>query len=266
MRAENSKLKPTVYITTVPELHDVQRQRALPQTAASRHSSRGGRHARRRGAATQRRRRSDGWRLGTALLVLFAATGCGPKVMVPPRLDLARYYEVGLVTFTMENGRGSLNQVATERFAAEVFAGQLGVGILELGEADRVLQQIGEVELDARAAQAIGDVYGVPAVFVGHLKISSVKPRAAIVAFPRIEIPRVEATVGVEITVRLLSTESGATLWSNTGSATETVGELGLVDGEVYFGAQDPNEAYGRLVDILIYDLTGDLRPTYVRQ
>jgi hypothetical protein len=204
--------------------------------------------------------------LGAALLVMLAAGGCGSMVMVPPRLDLVPYGEVGLVAFTMEGGRGSLNEVATERFVAEIFAGQLGVGVLELGAADQVLEDIGEPELNARAAQAIGTSYSVPAVFIGHLTVSDVKPRAALGALPRLEIPRVEATVGVEITVRLLSTESGATLWSNTGRASETVGELGFVDGEVYFGAEDPNEAYGRLVDILIYELTRDLRPTYERR
>jgi hypothetical protein len=183
--------------------------------------------------------------------------------MVPPRLDLAPYQQVGLVLFTIENAKGSFHELATERFAQTILESQQGVEVLELGEAERLLDRIGEDRLDAFAARRIGDEFGVPAVFVGHMKVSDVKPRGAILD---LRFPRVEASVNVEVTVRLLSTESGATVWTKAGRATETVGELGIAGGEVYFGAENPDEAYGRLVDHLMWELTHDLRPTWVRQ
>jgi hypothetical protein len=111
---------------------------------------------------------------------------------------------------------------------------------------------------DPRAAQALGGEYDIPAVFVGEIKASPVRPRASISLNPR-----VEAVVTVDLTVRLLSTESGATLWSNTAQATESVGGLGLAGREIIFSAEDPDEAYGDLVAFLISELTRDFRPSY---
>jgi hypothetical protein len=171
-------------------------------------------------------------------------------------------YRVGLVGFTIENAKGSLDELATDRFAQAILDGQERVEVLELGDPERVLEETGESELGARAARAIGNEHGLPAVFMGHLKVSDVKPRGVLAG---LRLPRVEASVNVEVTVRLLSTESGATIWRKTGRATETVGEIGLLDGEPYFAAENPDDAYGRLVEILIYEVTHDLRPQWVK-
>ena len=196
--------------------------------------------------------------LSALLFSMAIVAGCGPKLLVPPRLDLVELYRVGLVRFTIENAKGSLNEIATEYFAEEVFVAQQGVEVLELGTLEQVLEEIGRESFDSRAARAMGDEYDVSAVFLGHLTASNVKPRAALYEFPGLE-----AVVSVRLTVRLISTESGATLWSNSAHATETVGELGLSGDDIYFSAEDPYEAYGHLVEHLVYEVTKDLRPTY---
>jgi hypothetical protein len=196
------------------------------------------------------------------LALLVVLTGCTKYVWAPPRLDLQPHTPVGLVTFTIENAQGTLHEVATQRFAEAAFAGQDGIEILELGEAAAVLAAVGEPEMGPRAAQRIGTEYDVPAVFVGHLVVSDVKPRGVLPPFGG---PHVEATVSVELTVRLLSTATGGTLWSRSARATETVGEVGFADGRPYFGAEDPNDAYGRLVEDLVSAVTGDLRPRKVK-
>lgn len=201
--------------------------------------------------------------LALATLVPLLA-GCASKyVWVGPRLDLQPHTPVGLVTFTIENAQGELHQVATRRFAEAAFAGQEGIEILELGDAETVLAQVGEPEMGPRAAQRVGTEYEVPAVFVGHLIVSNVKPSGALPPFGG---PQVRATVSVELTVRLLSTRSGGTLWTRSARATETVGEIGLVNGRPYFGAENPDDAYGRLVEELVFQVTDDLRPHRVKQ
>jgi hypothetical protein len=55
-------------------------------------------------------------------------------------------------------------------------------------------------------------------------------------------------------------------LWRSSAAATEKVGELALVGGQPEFSARDPNDAYGHLVNRLVYDVTYDLRSTWVRQ
>jgi len=239
MSTANARLQPTVLIDAVPRL----RRR---------------RKARRRFARVTR-----AIALTVAALMPFL-TGCASRyVWVGPRLDLRPHTPVGLVTFTIENAQGELNQLATRRFAEAAFAGQEGIEILELGDAETVLAQVGEPELGPRAAQRIGTEYDVPAVFVGHLVVSNVKPSGALPPFGG---PQLRATVSVELTVRLLSTGSGGTLWTRSARATETVGEIGLVNGRPYFGAENPDDAYGRLVEDLVFQVTDDLRPHRLKQ
>src|SRR2546427_748295 len=109
----------------------------------------------------------------SAFLLILLAVGCGGhKILVPPRLDLKPYGKVGLVTFTVENATGSLQQFATERFSEEILAAQPGVEVLELGPLDG--------ELDAARAQQLGKDKGVAAVFAGHLKVTNPTPGGGI--------------------------------------------------------------------------------------
>jgi hypothetical protein len=268
MADSNYKLRPTVFVDDVPALRDAAvRPGARASARAVRHSTAQARRRRQRWALAWEHlvpAARHGVRVALILAVPIALIGCASKkVLVPPRIDLTEHGRVGLVTFTIENAKGDLNGFATERFLQDVFAGQQGIEVLELGDAEALLAEVGESELGPRAIQRIGDAYRVPAVFVGHLKVSDVKPRGSLSG---LSLPRVEATVTVDLTVRLLSTESGGTLWSNRARASDVVGQVGLSGGQIYFSAEDPGEAYGRLVDGLIYTVTDDLRPHWVKQ
>jgi hypothetical protein len=198
------------------------------------------------------------------LLVIMAGVACGShSVLVPPRLNLVPYGQVGLVTFTAENAKGSLHEFATRRFSEYLLAAQTGIEVLELGAADSVLRRTHTTELGPAAAQGLGGERGVPVVFFGHLKVSNVKPSGGLV---QLAVPRLEATVSAELSVELLSTKSGGTLWRSSAAATEKVAGLALVDGQPVFSAKDPNDAYGQLVNRLVYAVTYDLRSTWVKQ
>jgi hypothetical protein len=198
------------------------------------------------------------------LLLAALSAGCASKrVMVPPRLDLQPYGSVGLVTFTVENAKGSLHDFATQRFAEEVLAGQSGIELLELGNADSLVRRVGETSFGPASAQALGEQRDVPAVFVGHLKVSNVKPSGGIIG---LQVPFVQATVTVDLMVRLVSTRSGGTLWRSSASASQKVGSVAIVGGIPEFSAKDPNDAYGELVNSLVWTVTHDLRPTWRRQ
>jgi hypothetical protein len=200
--------------------------------------------------------------LAAAMLVV-GSSGCSSKrVLVPPRLDLAPHARIALVTFTVENAKGELHTLATQRFAEYVLAAQPGTEVLELGPADSVLAGVGEREFGPRAARALAEQHDVRSVFVGHVKVSDVKPRATLGGV----MPRAEANVQVKLAVRLLSTASGATLWRASATASETVGAVGISGGVPYFSAEDPNEAYGRLVNRLVYAVTYDVRSTWQKQ
>ena len=185
------------------------------------------------------------------VLTLLVAAGCGGghTVLVAPRLNLLPYGSVGLVTFSIEKAKGSLNEFATRRFEEYVLAAQSGIEVQEFSLPD--------------SAQALGGARGVPAVFLGHLKVSDVKPSGGMIG---LTLPHVEATVTATLSVELRSTKSGGTLWRSSAVATEKVGQLAIVDGQPEFAARDPNDAYGHLINRLVYDVTYDLRSTWVKQ
>lgn len=200
-------------------------------------------------------------RVPVTILLLTALLACGgTKILVPPRLDLVPYERVALVTFTVDNAKGTLHEFATQRFAEEMLAAQ-SIEVLELGEMTWLLEETGRTRYGPAEARFIGEDHGVPLVFVGHMVVSNVKPTASISG-----IPRVGAEVDLSISVRMLSTESGATVWSRSAQGTAMVGELAFDGGIPSFGGRDPKDAYGDLVDPLIYEITRDMRPTYERR
>ncbi|PYO41015.1 MAG: hypothetical protein DMD33_15370 [Gemmatimonadetes bacterium] len=199
-----------------------------------------------------------------ALLLALSALGCSShRVLVPPRLDLRQYGRLGLITFSAENAKGSLPQYATERFSEEILAAQPGIEVLELGSVDSLLERVGEKEPGIVTAQELGKQRDVGAVFAGRLKVSNPNASGGLAG---LLTPHLEATVRVELTVRLLSTRSGATLWRSSAWATEKVGQVALVDGQLEFAARDPKGAYGRLVNRLIGLVTQDLWSTWQKQ
>jgi hypothetical protein len=187
-------------------------------------------------------------------LVAILLTACGgrPRVLLPPRLDLAPRAPIGLVTFTIENAQGSLHELATQRFAEHVLDGQPGTELLELGERRE--------RVDAAAARRLGEEHGLRSVFVGHVVVSDVRPRVSLSGGLR-----AAAEASVTMSVRLLSTESGGTVWTQSATTRETIAALSLEGGRVVFGADDPAAAYGELVNRLVYRLTADFRPTWQR-
>ena len=83
----------------------------------------------------------------TFLAIGAAACGGGSRtvtVEIPPRLDLSDFARVGLATFTVENAKGGLHELATRRFAEQVLEATRGVEVLELSDTDAVLRQASE--------------------------------------------------------------------------------------------------------------------------
>jgi hypothetical protein len=198
------------------------------------------------------------------ILILVAGLACAAKrVLVPARMDLHPYGKLGLVTFTVENGKGNLHQFATERFAENVLAAQPGIEILELGNIDTLMQRVGERDLGIATAQELGKRYGVTGVFAGHLKITNPNVAGGIAGILN---PQLEATIRTDLTVRLLSTQSGGTVWRQSAWATQKVGGISIEGGQVVFGARDPKTAYGPMVNTIVNIVTRDLWSTWQKQ
>ncbi len=193
----------------------------------------------------------------------LALSACSSKyAAVPARLDLAPYGRIAIVAFSTEQSNSVMSTLATERFAEALLKSQSGVELLELDGADASLKSF-TADADAAAlALALGREKNVPAVFVGHLKVSGVKPRGNLSASGM----NVRAAVSAELTVRLLSTKTGGTMWRSSAAANGTVGRIGLSGALPSIAMRDKEEAYGEVVGQLVTDVTRDLRPTWVKQ
>ena len=186
----------------------------------------------------------------SALAAALLLAGCAAKYsQVPPRMDLAPYGRVALAPFTAEPSDSVAGVLATERFAEALLTGQR-IELLELAAADT-------------AWRAAADSAGAPAVFVGHLTLKDDRPRGSL----SLAGLNVRSTVTAELSVRLVSTETGGTLWRSRSERRGTVGRLAVsASGMPAMSVRDRDEAYGELVRDLVGDVTRDMRETWVRQ
>lgn len=189
-------------------------------------------------------------------VTLTAACGGGRNrnmLEVAPVVGLAQHARIGLVTFTAEGARGGLASLATQRFQEQLLRAQPGIEVLELGSITG--------PVDAAAARRLGQQHGVKTVMVGHLTVSDLKPRVRLIGGLS-----ASTEVTLALSTKLLSSESGATMWARSSSIRETMQQVTIANGTAVFDAQDAAEAYGEIVNGLIWNVTADFRPTWVRQ
>lgn len=198
------------------------------------------------------------------ILVIIAAVlffCCGPVVLVPPEIDLIPYERVGLISFSLENAEGRLDEIATQRFLQEITYFQKGVQIIELGTMEEVLKKIDHENLNQEAVEAVGEHFGVTSFFVGKINVSDVKPQVDISML--IRSMRFRAAFSTSMTARFFSTETGATIWTDSVFRKESLAYLSMGEDHVpYFDVRDQEEAYVVIIERMIHDLTRDFRPT----
>lgn len=192
--------------------------------------------------------------LAVAALVMLSASACGggKRILQDPTVNLGPHSRIGLVTFTAENAKGGLVKLATQRFQEQLLRAQPGIEVLELGALT--------APVDAAAAKRLGEQHGVRTVAVGHIVISDVKPRIRLIGGMS-----ASTEVTLALSTKLLSTESGATVWARSSVMRETLQQVTLQNGTAIFDAQDAGEAYGEVLNELIWNVTTDFRATWVR-
>jgi len=192
---------------------------------------------------------------------LFMFVTCAPLVLVPPEVDLLPYERIGLISFSVENAEGQLDEMATQRFLQDITRFQRGVQIIELGRLDEVLGKINKTSLDHEAMSAIGEHFGVTSFFHGKIKVSDVKPDVDIAAL--IKSLRVRARFNISLSARLFSAETGATLWTDSVFRKGSLANMSIGQDQIpYFDVRDQDETYKILVERMVYELTRDFRPT----
>jgi hypothetical protein len=192
----------------------------------------------------------------------FGFVSCSSHyVIVPPVMDLMTVEPVGLVMFSVENAKGELDQMATQAFLQEA-TGYQRVPVLEIGKLEDILGKLDLKALDQDAARAIGERYKVKSFFHGEIRVSKVKRQVDVAGVLHGNL-RIRASLDIAVTCRLISAETGATLWTNSDTLNGTLGLLSIgEDGVPYFGVRDQDEATVRMLRELMFELTWDFRPT----
>lgn len=204
-------------------------------------------------------------RLLLASIPVSAALACGgSKVMVPPRIDLQQHEVLAIIEFN-SNKEGELGPLATARFVEEARRDQGLLRIVELGPEGQALNEIGKARLDRSAYQELGRAHDLATLFTGELVVSEIRPAVSITS----DLGSIGAAADVDatLTVQMVETASGASIWSRSASVTKRVGQVNLFGGrDVVFDADDPERAYGELVNALVQSVTADFKVSWARR
>jgi hypothetical protein len=200
-------------------------------------------------------------------VILLLLWGCGPKVMIPPKIDLTVYDNVGIIGFGCD-AEGNLKDCVTQRFLEEIRDYQKTASIIELGSEEEVLKSVQAAQLNLDAIRAIQQKYEVTAVFTGTVDIAEVTPIVEL--YPEYttisgqsgaEGMRVKAHVKASLSVVLYDTRSGTSIWSGSVSNDEIVEKVRVLKGgNIVFDAEEPRFAYRDLVRPMIKGISADFK------
>lgn len=194
-------------------------------------------------------------------------TGCASstrtvRVALPPRVDLAAYPMVGLVTFT-SNAKGELDRLSTEKFMQAVQEAQPGTRIIELGSEQQALASVNASAWNPASLRAIREAHGVDVIVMGRLDVEKARPDLKLSTM--LKSLSVRQDVNAALTTKLMETHSGATMWSDAAKLTTNVAHASFnARGQGVFGASDAEAAYGKMVGALVWTVTDDFRVHYV--
>ncbi len=201
--------------------------------------------------------------LAVIIVVIGAALACGRKVMVPPKIDLTQHEVVGIVQFESGN-KGNLASYTTRKFTEAIRRDQAMIRIVDLGTEADVLTAIGHDRFSKAAFQEIGKKFDLATVIVGELLVSDVRPNISVALIFGMSV---SAEVDATLDAQMVETESGASLWSTSVFATREIGHVSVWEGGGFiFDAEDPDRAYGKLVNALVEDASRDFRVTWRRE
>lgn len=205
-------------------------------------------------------------KLVLAVLIVVVTIGCTKRVTyrIPPRVDLTKHEMIGVIEFSSSE-KGELAPLATRRFTEVARADQGLVRMIGFGSEKEALGSIGKSRLDPDTFKALGTERGVKTILVGEITVSDIKPGVQISG--GFDAGSLTAKVDATLAVQLIETSTGASIWSSSARATHSVGHLSVFKGGGFvFDAEDPDDAYGGLVDSLVAHVTRDFRATYERR
>ena len=195
-------------------------------------------------------------------VVLSCATS--QSIMVPPRIDLKQHEMIGVIQFG-SSSKGELGPLATRRFTEEARRDQGLARMVGVGTEVEAVRSVGGNGLGSETFKALGRAHGVRTILTGELTVSRIRPDLKLARGLR--SGSLSAQVEATLAVQLIEASTGASIWSTSASATTTVGHVSVFKGgDFVFDADDPEKAYGPLVNILVGQVTQDFRVRWERR
>lgn len=201
------------------------------------------------------------------MMLLGGGAGCSSydtiQVPVAPRVSLGQYQTIGLVTFASDKADNDMLRLATQQFLESVQYAQPGTRVLELGDEAHVFNSIDRKKWDVKTLSAIKKKHNVDAVFVGRFDVEKTKPNVSLdTVFKSLSV---SSDVNGTMSAKLIETDSGATMWTNTAQRTSRVAAAQFDDhGRGGFGASDPKKTWGDMIGCLVDEVTDDFRTHYI--
>ena len=191
-----------------------------------------------------------------ALLGTAACAGARYEtVTYPPRVNLTQHELIGIIEFHSPDQR-ELAPMITARFVESARSDQGLVRMVFLrGEGRRP---------DAARLRQLASEHGLRSILLGDLRVSRVQPSVSV--SETLSSASVSGAVEATLTVEMIEPDTGASLWSASGRARESVGGVSLQGKTVDFGGRDPRAAYGEMVDTLVQQVTRDLHGSWERR
>jgi len=199
-----------------------------------------------------------------ALLLTLPIASCGGKkvtVEIPPQIDLTRLGTIGVVTFDVQSEEQLPGEI-TLKFIQHLQSAQPGVPILELGNEEKVLREIGFDILDTEAVKAIGRKYDIDSLLTGTLEVTQSLPDVKIGQ----DLTSMSAASYVHgnLNARLRQTRTGATVWSNGAHGKWKLAGLDFVSGSLSSaGMNNVADTYKKMLHELARVGTDDFRKSY---
>lgn len=206
--------------------------------------------------------------LSLALMMVACVAACArqprpnvPMIRVPPRIDLTQHELIGVIPVASTSSSGELGPLATRRLMDFARQDQGLVRMVEFGAEPETPRPVAG-RWNPEKVKAFGRDHGLATILTGEIVVSNARPDVRIA--PSLKSGSVTALVEVSLSVQLLETATGASIWSNSARVTQNVGHVGVFNGkDITFDAQDPEAAYGPLVDALVEQVTRDFRATW---
>jgi hypothetical protein len=205
-----------------------------------------------------------------SFLTLFVLSlSCGPKLTLPPKIDLTKYQGVGVMGFGC-NAEGKMDEYATRRFIIIIKAYQKEIRLIDLGTKEEVLESVQKEQLNPEAIRSIGNKYNVDVIFTGELEIKEIQPLVPVNIYSRtrptrgktqIQGQRAKAAVKAWLSAKLWETGAGGTIWRSSAQGEEIVNQVSFIsETKAIFDATDQQGAFFDLINPMVKQITADFK------